>query len=476
MSDHKSQVGREVPARERVSHRLISAVILSFCLMGCSNGISWWKIHFDYLKRFVISDHSVSWTIIGVVGLYFFVYVFVQYRNYSAKVPGSNTSSLWLAWALFFVFLHCLMSYRFDRVPESAMIFLTGGLFGLVTDKYLAGVCQKGRIASDVILIVLFLLCIAALCPNGAGAEITYRGQVRWRGIWENPNIYGLLMGTGFIITVALCLHFSAFFLGSKQSTVKNSRAKLVVIPILAASGILMLRGVLYSYSRGAWTGCFFAGVYIFYKTLGNGLAFSAPLRILRRNGVCLTLLGCASTVLIFWCLTHSEGPLTQRILSPFNPYDFSWRNRVAAWKGALQIIAQHFWTGVGWIQSETVYKQFYLAHNIEEAGAVQLNDYLMIGTATGFPTLLCFVLYLFSCFVRSKKDDDAVAWSLGIPAESLGPLIICRAGMIVLLIGFCFDGGLFDVPTASVFWILLELSSLEPREKVKYSAVSVGA
>ena len=33
-----------------------------------------------------------------------------------------------------------------------------------------------------------------------------------------------------------------------------------------------------------------------------------------------------------------------------------------------------------------------------------------------------------------------------------------CRAGAIVLLIGFCFDGGLFKLATASTFWILLEL------------------
>jgi hypothetical protein len=35
-----------------------------------------------------------------------------------------------------------------------------------------------------------------------------------------------------------------------------------------------------------------------------------------------------------------------------------------------------------------------------------------------------------------------------------------CRAGAIVLLVAFGFDGGLFDLPTAAVFWILLELGT----------------
>ena len=35
-----------------------------------------------------------------------------------------------------------------------------------------------------------------------------------------------------------------------------------------------------------------------------------------------------------------------------------------------------------------------------------------------------------------------------------------CRAGAIVLLVGFWFDGGLFKLATASTFWILLELGN----------------
>jgi len=33
-----------------------------------------------------------------------------------------------------------------------------------------------------------------------------------------------------------------------------------------------------------------------------------------------------------------------------------------------------------------------------------------------------------------------------------------CRAGAVVLLVGFWFDGGLFKLATGATFWILLEL------------------
>jgi hypothetical protein len=41
----------------------------------------------------------------------------------------------------------------------------------------------------------------------------------------------------------------------------------------------------------------------------------------------------------------------------------------------------------------------------------------------------------------------------------------VCRAGVIVLLIGFWFDGGLFKLPTAATFWILLELGRRDMSE-----------
>jgi hypothetical protein len=37
---------------------------------------------------------------------------------------------------------------------------------------------------------------------------------------------------------------------------------------------------------------------------------------------------------------------------------------------------------------------------------------------------------------------------------------VASRAGAMVLLVAFWFDGGLFTLPTAAVFWILLELGT----------------
>ena len=73
------------------------------------------------------------------------------------------------------------------------------------------------------------------------------------------------------------------------------------------------------------------------------------------------------------------------------NANDFSWRKRVAAYEGALQMMADKPWFGFGWNQPERVYDPFYRPAKVDEGMAIQLNDYFILGTTLGLPALLCF-------------------------------------------------------------------------------------
>jgi len=98
----------------------------------------------------------------------------------------------------------------------------------------------------------------------------------------------------------------------------------------------------------------------------------------------------------------------------------------------------------------------------------------LMLGTELGLPGVICFVAYV-ALRLRSPKlqlaredarptnRQDACA-TLDIGHWTLDSVdatrAACRAGAVALLVSFWFDGGLFEMPTASVFWILLELGT----------------
>jgi putative inorganic carbon (HCO3(-)) transporter len=140
--------------------------------------------------------------------------------------------------------------------------------------------------------------------------------------------------------------------------------------------------------------------------------------------------------------------------MSVSNQNDFSWRNRVIAWEGALQMIAERPWLGLGWNQPEPFYEYYYSPSKLDETMAIQMNDYLILGATLGIPALFCFTMYLWLTLTRNRVSgiQDSGSASLDWLKTT------CLAGALVLAVGFWFDGGLFKLPTAATFWILLEL------------------
>ncbi len=125
-------------------------------------------------------------------------------------------------------------------------------------------------------------------------------------------------------------------------------------------------------------------------------------------------------------------------------------------------MIAERPWFGFGWNQAEPMYDHYFRTSMIEEGMAIQMNDYLMLGATLGVPALFCFGMYVWLSLTQHVQSPRSKVQSLlnaecGVrSAEWLKA--VCRAGAIVLLVGFWFDGGLFKLATAAPFWILLEL------------------
>ncbi len=270
-----------------------------------------------------------------------------------------------------------------------------------------------------------------------------------------------------------------------------------VVIMFLFAAG-LMARGLLHSYSRGAWLATFCGIAYLLWQCVnresilfrssrGNEAPFvdpstldpqhsTATLNWFHRNVLSLAAIVFCVGILLFWHFRQTEWHPARRAFSAVNTVDFSWRNRLPAWEGALQITVEHPWFGTDWNQPMPLYEHYYLSPKLTESAAIAMNDYLMLGAILGIPALFCFGMYLWlslmrnvECGVRNGNQKPEA----GIQESALPPSILhppfsillaatCRAGAIVLLVGFWFDGGLFKLATASTFWILLELGTVQ--------------
>jgi O-antigen ligase len=138
-------------------------------------------------------------------------------------------------------------------------------------------------------------------------------------------------------------------------------------------------------------------------------------------------------------------------------------QHRVSAWKAGFEIMRDHPF-GVGWNQAVSVYDKNYSPPE-GGASALTMNSYLMLGTELGLPGLICFVAYVGLALkspkpkVQSPKSGNGAALDIGHWTLDSSKTA-CRAGALVFVVAFWFDGGLFNLPTAAVFWVLLELGA----------------
>jgi hypothetical protein len=451
---------------------------------------------------------ETQWMVFLCLGVYFITFLFLRSRT----TPGFwrvNNPSLWLATLL----LISAIFYALNYSPSiDALMLLAGTALGQGMAVWAGFEIKNSKLKIQngfnviVVSLLVVLLASASVWKTNASRIFEYRGYLRWCGPWDNPNIAGLLMGVG--ISLAFGLGVGKWRM--EDGKTKGGVGKYAVVILCFFAATLMVRGLLHSYSRGAWLATCCGVAYLLWQCVnreihqtheskrphpafghllppastarqcsesdGSRQVFSRGSSIsrLQRNWLPLSAILLSVVVLSFWQFRHTEHKLARRTFSVSNANDFSWRNRIAAWEGTLQMMAEKPWFGFGWNQPEPLYENDYSSPKLEESMAIQQNDYFMLGSSLGLPALFCFGAYIWLSLSQNSgfriQKPEAGDRQDACPTLDTGHGIldwsqtICRAGAIVLLVGFWFDGGLFKLPTAATFWILLELGAAPAR------------
>ena len=282
-----------------------------------------------------------------------------------------------------------------------------------------------------------------------------YHGP-RWMGLWNDPNVYGMLMGAEVVLAIGLQV--------GRQNE-EGRMQKFISVILMIAVGMMGV-GLLFSYSRGAWVGTAVGLLYL-AKVYGR----------FKRRYLFAVFFIAAAVVWLFWNAPRTAPWYWQRL-------DFSGgsvQHRLAAWERGFEMMWDHPF-GVGWNKAVEIYGKNY-SPPAAGAGAIVTNDYLILGTQLGLPALACFLAYVVLCFrdrkseVRSQKlageeeaggRQTAKSGQFGIRNSEFAIKTACRAGALAMLVAFWFDGGLFKLATATVFWTLLELGSKAEMGKAK--------
>ena len=128
---------------------------------------------------------------------------------------------------------------------------------------------------------------------------------------------------------------------------------------------------------------------------------------------------------------------------------DTSARDRVEVWKGALQMIKEHPFLGVGYGLFPSMIRYYWSGQREIDAH----NTYLIIAAEMGVPALLVFLLIVFlvmrQTFLLYKRTEDPFSKAL-----ALGFL----GGLFGLLMSNVFGSRLDSQEVSSYFWILAAL------------------
>ena len=461
---------------------LVFAVLFAASVWETSPGI----IGFLYRETLAaLDDPSTQWMIFAFFLVYFAAFLVWRIQaQFKISTAGRarwlmqyESPRLWIIAALSI----CALNYACNYSPSTpALMFIAGSVLGQGMLAWAGCEIRNQNLAVrnflwfSAISTLIFLLALASIWNDDSAHDFEYQGRSRWTGPWGNPNLFGLMMASGVLLALGVLLQSLKTKVGGK----KLGAAKFVFTILCLLAAICMGRGLFHSYSRGAWlsTGCgliFLTGSgfwAIGTRRTGVHPKIAAVWR-LKINWRPILAATASLAVVCFWHFRETDWHPAHRAFSAVNASDFSWRNRVCAWEGALQIAADYPWLGAGWNQPEPLYEHYYLPPKLSESLAIQMNDYLLFCASLGIPALLCFGLYLWLSLTWKPEAGERVqesGWRNPVDRRmifghwSFASLqTICRAGAIGLLVGFWFDGGLFKLPTAATFWILLEMGGI---------------
>ena len=232
-----------------------------------------------------------------------------------------------------------------------------------------------GALATEPILIhtsheeapLLEVAVMGMLSINTSGrdySEFLYDGNVRWEGPWATPNVAGAILATGLVFWCGLA---AGLFAGMKRY-----RWGQMVITVVAVAGMLVGSHFLaLTYSRGGWIAV----------SIGT-FALLVGIRTPRFYPVLLALSFAGAVLLLPAGLdrTTSTSQLHE---------DKSIHHRLLLWKGALQMIGEHPWKGIGAGAFGDVFERDYQLAEHRATYTTAINDFLTFGAERGMIPLI---------------------------------------------------------------------------------------
>jgi len=323
-------------------------------------------------------------------------------RQWRGLVRSFRTLDVWLLALLSVTLLGYFLGYESTSASTDIVVLIGGIVFGKAATGWLWSRSVAVREVPNIQWLVGTLVLVLtglAFWQAHFNRSFAYIKFGRWSGPWDNPNEYGMLMGVGIVLVAGevvqslfsaergsvfatlrhdkvrsaesavenpkASVHSQRLGVHSPQSTVHSRKSgwkKRLWVLLYSVAVIVCGIGLVKSYSRGAWLATACGIIYLMWRGVrsanvspGNPEHHLTPalsptpwrrgrrshaVSWAGRNWRVLPVIGVSLAVLGFWQFRFTEWRPARRAFSMANANDFSWRNRVTAWKGAIRMMA----------------------------------------------------------------------------------------------------------------------------------------
>ncbi len=198
-------------------------------------------------------------------------------------------------------------------------------------------------------------------------SQFLYNGKLRWEGPWATPNIAATFLASA---TILLCGLGSAAY--KRLLGYPKWQLLVTVLTIIGmAVGCYFLAK---TYSRGGWI-ALSVGIVALFSGIRRQRFYPMVLAIL--------------FALSIWSLPAGmERTTSTSAISE----DKSIKHRLLLWQGAMQMMAEHPWNGVGAGQFGNVFGRDYQLATHKASYTTAINDFLTFGAERGIPALTAVV------------------------------------------------------------------------------------
>ena len=202
----------------------------------------------------LLLDSQIQWMLFTTIAIWCASFIVLRFK----------LDDMWLVGLLLIAIFMYFANYLSAFQPTKAIILLAGVTLGkgstfFFNDKNSRRIFdnsfalpQSNEIQRDLILILILLLSLTSWCHLDMTGSI-YHGP-RWMGLWDNPNIYGMLMGAGVVLAIGLLTRLK---LKKIWSLLTSAATKKIPTPhpgpFCALCALLRLK--MYLGTRGIWLG-----------------------------------------------------------------------------------------------------------------------------------------------------------------------------------------------------------------------------